>query len=561
MNYYNEFDPKAAEWIRQLIKQGLIPNGTVDERSIAEVQPKDLSGFTQCHFFAGIGGWSRALELAGWPADMPVWTGSCPCQPFSSAGKQKGEADSRHLWPEFRRLVSECRPPAVFGEQVASKLGREWLSGVRADLEGMGYAIGAADLCAAGVGAPHIRQRLYWVAHATGERWIKVGREDSRNHQTHGGGTGDWTSNGGSSGGVGESNGYGRHSRGQASQGLGHRSSVEPAGGSSGLDNAPRNGCQSGAQLHGEHDWKESGGGRVAGFWSNFDIIPCRDGKSRRVESGSFWLVDGIPVGLAESWDACLREVAEKVTHYATETKDDPEQVLRTLRKHYATKAIQWSAGGSDSVPQTALLFAALCELKGKLGDFKHGEAQAVIKASGDMLRGVRQDAITARPPLGQEYPQQLGDQLEDVVRQLPQESSQYLMHSFPLIGKIVGRVGLLRGYGNAIVPQVAAEFIKAFLDLTPGDTRGTGNPMARTKRFNAAQSEFNLPVIRASNKSKLIIKLAKVLSSGPWAGDGNLQIEALTDMAGDIDKRIQSAAYAAAQAAETGSANGTQPE
>lgn len=55
---------------------------------------------------------------------------------------------------------------------------------------------------------------------------------------------------------------------------------------------------------------------------------------------------------------------------------------------------------------------------------------------------------------------------------------------------------------------------------------------MAKTKRFNAAQSEFNLPVIRANNKSKLIIKLAKVLSSGPWAGDGNLQIEALTDMA-----------------------------
>jgi len=84
---------------------------------------------------------------------------------------------------------------------------------------------------------------------------------------------------------------------------------------------------------------------------------------------------------------------------------------------------------------------------------------------------------------------------------------------------------------------------------------------MAKTKRFNAAQSEFNLPVIRASNKSKLIVKLAKVLSSGPWAGDGDLQIEALTDMAGDIDKRVRSLAYAAAQAAETGSANGTQPE
>ena len=126
MNYYNEFDPKAAAWLRQLIAAGLIPPGEVDTRSITDVSPNDLRPFMQCHFFAGIGGWPLALQLAGWPATRPVWTGSCPCQPFSSAGKQLGTADERHLWPVFANLIRECRPSVVFGEQVASAAGRAW---------------------------------------------------------------------------------------------------------------------------------------------------------------------------------------------------------------------------------------------------------------------------------------------------------------------------------------------------------------------------------------------------------------------------------------------------
>jgi DNA (cytosine-5)-methyltransferase 1 len=190
--YYNEFDPRAAAWLRELMADGLIMTGDVDERSITDVSPDDLRGYVRCHFFAGIGGWDYALQLAGWPEDRPVWTGSCPCPPFSCAGKKKwcpvceGKdviphplatgvfvccecehewiADERHLWPEFYRLIRECQPPVVFGEQVAGKDGLIWFSGVRATLEDVGYAVAGADLCAAGVGAPHIRQRLYWVA-------------------------------------------------------------------------------------------------------------------------------------------------------------------------------------------------------------------------------------------------------------------------------------------------------------------------------------------------------------------------------------------------------------
>jgi len=163
--YYNENDPQAAEWLRELIRAELIASGIVDERDTRDVEAKDLGGYTQCHFFAGIGGWSYALRLAGWRDDRPVWTGSCPCQPFSCAGKGLAERDERHLWPAFRRLIAERKPPVVFSEQVAGKAGRLWLAGVRADLEVLGYAVGAADLPACGVGAPHRRQRLFWVGY------------------------------------------------------------------------------------------------------------------------------------------------------------------------------------------------------------------------------------------------------------------------------------------------------------------------------------------------------------------------------------------------------------
>ena len=162
--YYNEIDPVAAEWLRRLVAKGLIAPGDVDERDIRDVRPDDLRGYRQVHMFAGIAGWSCALRRAGWPDDRPVWTASCPCQPFSAAGRGAGVADERHLWPFFFHLVCQCRPVTIFGEQVASPDGLTWLDLVQADLEGESYATGALDICAAGVGAPHIRQRLYWVA-------------------------------------------------------------------------------------------------------------------------------------------------------------------------------------------------------------------------------------------------------------------------------------------------------------------------------------------------------------------------------------------------------------
>ena len=321
--YYNEFDPYAAQWLRNLIDSKLIADGDVDDRSIRDVAPGDLKGYTQCHFFAGIGVWSYALRLAGWPDDRPVWTGSCPCQPFSAAGKGAGFADERHLWPEFHRLITECRPPVVFGEQVASKDGLQWLDTVQSDMEASGYAIGAADLCAAGIGAPHIRQRLWFVgerlddtagarhdgalARAEGEAWDEArlclsgegrgprglghhhhqGLEGQRRgHQAEGGRLGAVrpVTETSQSGGLEHTSSLGRE-RGQA-----------PAPGHD--DDGPAPGRQEGehgAGLTGSHRFPQDGARPTNGHWRDADWLHCRDGRWRPVEPGTFPLVNGAP--------------------------------------------------------------------------------------------------------------------------------------------------------------------------------------------------------------------------------------------------------------------------
>ncbi|HBZ7600436.1 TPA: DNA cytosine methyltransferase [Klebsiella pneumoniae] len=269
--YYNEIDPFAAQWLRNLIAAGHIAPGEVDERSIEDVTPDDLRGFTQCHFFAGIGVWSHSLRLAGWPDDRPVWTGSCPCQPFSAAGKGDGFADERHLWPHFFHLISERRPQHVFGEQVASGNANTWFDLVQADLEGMGYAFGLVPFTSAGIGAPHIRERAYWVAESAGEQCQKLL--------------------------PGLAQGVGAE---------GSRSSAKSTGLCSvgSLDNADKPGLE-------RHFRNDSAAGRegatgpasasglhlraleVNGFWRDADWLLCRDGKWRPVEPGTFPLVDG----------------------------------------------------------------------------------------------------------------------------------------------------------------------------------------------------------------------------------------------------------------------------
>lgn len=373
--YYNEIDPYAAQWLRNLIAAGHIAPGDVDERSIEDVKPDDLRNYTQCHFFAGIGVWSYALRNAGWPDDKPVWTGSCPCQPFSAAGKGSGFDDERHLWPHFHWLISECRPQHVFGEQVASGNANAWFDLVQADVEAMGYAFGLVPFPSAGVGAPHIRDRAYWVANANGERWNRSGNR----------GASWWDEYSISSdvGGMAVTNGIrrergkrpaqrGEHDRKDAgrfqsqhgiecggeisadrladtndnrqqsstrrscggectTEGNNDRRCGEACGlanttgerGSLGVsEQEQREERQSGEPNHcgGELDWgagapAEPSASPVNGFWRNADWLFCRDEKWRPVRPGSFPLVNGAAarVGRLRAYGNAINAEAAKV--------------------------------------------------------------------------------------------------------------------------------------------------------------------------------------------------------------------------------------------------------
>lgn len=269
--YYNEIDPYAAQWLRNLIEAGLIPAGDVDERSIEDVRPDDLRDYTQCHFFAGIGGWALAARLAGWPDDRELWTGSPPCQPFSVAGKGRAQADERHLWPHLFRLASARRPAVLMGEQVAAAVGKNWLDGVFADLESIGYACGATVVPACAVNAPHRRDRLWFIARdgAVGDG-IGAGLEG---HAGHGGAA------------AGRADAYRPASTASGSGAVGDADTPRPL---------PRSydGVHSGQEVSRARDVESV---RHSSAWDGAGWIIGHDGKARRVEPSIHLLAHGVP--------------------------------------------------------------------------------------------------------------------------------------------------------------------------------------------------------------------------------------------------------------------------
>lgn len=582
--YYNEIDPYAAQWLRNLIDAGLIAPGDVDERSIVDVQPEDLEGYTQCHFFAGIAGWSQALRLAGWPDDRPVWTGSCPCQPFSAAGKGAGANDTRHLWPEFFRLIEACRPRTIFGEQVASALGRQWLcgegevvpfmweretffgilqelqgadsqyvqvvrqiggtreeagqppenigelfdveaeetgartgecsqasgeesgfgiqsgpggnsggdrrgalsgngpavrsgypqsverplsgsnksigwlherqrsggslrpecngeyvgppesggdskrhhgeaaakfsgtsretdirieaasehkrlTGVRADLETVGYACGAADLCAAGVGAPHIRQRLWWVGNAA-----SGGR-----HEKH--------------------------------------------------------------SLAGGGDQRGEAEGRQQRPWSNSGLIFCADGKERRVEPGICPLVDGLSDYLGE-----LRSIENiawrRIEEYGHASEINPDKILRMVQRAIQSEA-SWqeqSIGMRGKLHEPQVLFDFLLCVDAARGETqdRSGFEKTGYEIRRRIVRGMRAHGGVSGSPRKRQPDGQCNGEPTNPLLSLSfilARDAEAHRGAARKAHAVSSRVNQLRAYGNAIVPQVAAEFISASME------------------------------------------------------------------------------------------------
>lgn len=353
VHYYNEWDKGAAAWLRELIKQGHIPFGVVDERSITEIRQEDLDGFTQCHFFAGIGGWPLALRLAGVSEDTPLWTGSPPCQPFSAAGKQLGQFDPRHLAPVFLDLISECRPPVLFGEQVAPAIAKSWMCDLQTHLEGEDYAVGFAVLPACSVGAPHKRDRLFFGAYQLAQP-LRAERDGELVHRL-----------------------------GEGGKTQGGRAAAEPAG------------CGDSdylANTDGERLQRQRGDSNTQG-WEGQNVRP----------SGlcyGTWIGSGVANSESDGW--CIRNTENiRAPNAQSDTFTDAS--------HCTTNREQRFTSGWTNP--------------------HHG-----FWTDADWL-GCRDGKFRPVEP-----------------------------GTFPLANGIPARVGRLRGYGNAIVPQVAAEFIKAFM-------------------------------------------------------------------------------------------------
>lgn len=447
--YYNEFDPGAAAWLRELIRRGLIADGEVDERSILDVQPDDLRGFTQCHFFAGIGGWSYALRLAGIPDDMPCWTGSPPCQPFSTAGEQKGKDDERHLAPHFAALVADVRPPILFGEQVASAavFGRTakssrraaerepewaWIDDLQDRLEAAHYAVGASDIPAAGVGAPHIRQRTFFGA-------VRLADADSERRDRE-------------------------HSLLQRVQpGWQQEDSVETSGRgkTSRLADADERQC----------GWFPDG----EGCQHNRTERGRQQGNSEPERSGtSEWLADSTHEQHNRTW---IRREAGWSEH--TDSSADDRLADAVCCGQQGQREVGRSGNPEEEAnrQEHRIVHAGRCS----------GMADA--SSSQRKTNGVSCGVQSSNDSIGGSSPYNRLDQQQQGIEHNCRQGAEWTStpHSFwadadwlycrdgkwrpvepgtqPLAHGVSARVVRLRGYGNAIVPQAAAAFITAFME------------------------------------------------------------------------------------------------
>lgn len=519
--YYNEIEPAAAHVLRALIADGVIAPGDVDTRSIKDVQPDDLAGYTQAHFFAGGGLWSVAARLAGWPDDRPLWTGSCPCQPFSGAGKGLGTDDPRHLWPDFFRLIRGARaagfgPPVVMGEQVSKKAGYHWLDGVRADLASEGYACRARDIPALAVDAPHERNRLYWIAVDDGQLdgphqsagKIRAGRIASDLADAaveHAAGDGRQQGIAGT-----EAARYGR----------------EPAAADRGIDGpvcdlalAERRGCEgwnkdwrgAGAvdasdrplgrymadrdefvrrigdeQPTGQQPLHEHHAGdgvrawaRNGSFWSDAEWLVCHDGKARRTKPGLRLLSHGIFLPLDLLRRECASECQEEViAHVRSSRYRNPAEALLAVWRAYEQEALptKQRAGMCGELPEAALLLDFVRNVLAACAAGFHDEGLSAAGPADDWaeLRSVLDGSETPCPSRGREPSEQRPIEPSNSLRELSRllacraetvSNATRKANAEDHLSFSSGRVGLWRIAGNAIVPELAAEVIRAFME------------------------------------------------------------------------------------------------
>lgn len=365
--YYNEIDDFCCSWLSNLMDDGSISPGKIDNRDIRDVTPVELTHYERAHFFAGIGVWELALNISGWSG--PIWTGSCPCQPFSAAGKGDGFDDERHLWPAFHWHITHGKSAdvPVVGEQVASKAGRAWFDLVQSDMEALDHACGAVDTSAAGNGAPFIGQRLYWLGstHRAGlERYTGDGSGERRwsisDRPIAASGSGQcdrWaaTTGGHNCGGsdTGWSQGDGRLAACDDSGGLAPPTSGEPWQAGS-IQSSGQYGCES-------QDVRDCGDGGIplhpTDFWSDPDWLLCRDpdgARFRPVEPSTLIMANARPVRwrMAEG----SGEGGEIQTHFPLAQAKEYLNRLDEVR----------GAGNALNVAQAANFISAVMEYLGQ---------------------------------------------------------------------------------------------------------------------------------------------------------------------------------------------------
>ena len=475
--FYNEIDRYCCDWLQNLMDAGLITPGKIDDRSIADLSPDDVRGYERAHFFAGIAGWEQALSLSQYAG--PVWTGSCPCQPFSAAGKGKASGDERHLWPVWFKLIRACRPPIIFGEQVEAAIGWGWLDLVCSDLEEEGYSVGASVLPACGVGAPHIRQRLWFVANAKerttipaqdASRTQRRGAAELRAASTDGelanadeAGRGEQRI-----GGIlnGERQAQRHNTDGCSPSFMGDAKLLGSIRGSSAGRQAQRRAQHTSGMGNASHaNWRPgeraaqkgvgADGERRRGFaesglnhWSNLIWLPCTDGKQRPTQSSIFPLAHGVSGILVMVCAECGKET----------------QIDETLLGSSNDRK-QWPQTGSETV------------FGSELREMRNGRAKAGTppqgrkpnkQRSGEHRNTLHEMPPTTPCPTTQEV--DLHSLRGDIHSEMEAQDSEML---FCRVCERVGphlriktlarsRVKMLRAAGNAIVPQIAAEFIKA---------------------------------------------------------------------------------------------------
>lgn len=482
MTYFNEIEPFCIDWLRNQF-------GDVDERDIREITvPADA---LRQHYFAGLGGWEWALRLAGWPEDQEVWTGSCPCQPFSVAGKRQADSDERDLWPAFFRLISIARPAVILGEQVSGAIAYGWLDRICDDLEGIGYAVGATVLPACGVGAPHIRQRLYWVALASGERLererLQLRAWEPREALLEAG----WGSEARAS-----AAGFCR----ACGASIPHRDGEARCTRCVGYASSARGRGHAGAILSPQEEaWRrlrrqldesfppsvpcspmgdaycprpqgrsECGLGpyELSPWTAGVAYVHCTDGKMRPVESASQCMANGISLAL-DRLRNCSHE-KEAVIHAAQSTGLRNE-ILWSLRDGNDPTEIWYSIGGCLGLSQATILLAVLCEYSRELGGVFHSTSTSREQVREIALRALQAQGQAACSPQRRELAEQFAEQLTDTLSKLPQVDALIRalapFNGHPLTEKFSERAALLKGCGNAIVPQVAATFIQAVME------------------------------------------------------------------------------------------------